>query len=74
MNDEPTIDITEAEPKAVRVNRREIKVGDRVFDTFGGTHEVVRVRHHKNVTTAVRDDGPAFTLVGDETITVLKEV
>lgn len=70
---EATVNITDAVHHAVRVERKQIRVGDIVFDTYGGQHKIVKVRHFKHTTTAVRDDGPSFSLVGRETITVVRE-
>ena len=48
-----------------------LEPGMSVFDVWGRTYEVVRVRHYKHVTLGYRAEGVEFGVDNDETITVL---
>lgn len=69
-----SVDITDVEQSATRINATELAVGDRVFDVFGGTHRVARVVK-KNRVEFYRDDQPTLreSLRNDDTITVIRE-
>lgn len=66
------VSITEAHPEATKLFARELRVGDRVFDVYGGTHALTHVRHYVHVTRTRRDDGPADTWDQDDILTVLR--
>lgn len=69
---EATVDITDVFAKAVKVKASEIKVGDFVFDTFGGTHEVTRIRELKDVRKIIRDDGMPCWWEPSKTVTIVR--
>jgi hypothetical protein len=56
-DDEPFVDIIDVEPTAMRIPVEQLRIGDVVFDVFGGEHEVVSVRLLKDGMRFVREDG-----------------
>jgi hypothetical protein len=58
MTTSPTVDITAAVPAAVRIPMADLRATDRVFDTHGGTHGLLWVRHYKRTVRFRRDDAP----------------
>jgi hypothetical protein len=68
---EPIVSITDVFPEAVKATADTIKVGDTVFDVFGGKHKVAKVRRYKHVTVCVRSDGDTFSVPAGSTITVI---
>ena len=62
--------ITDVVPGTVRIPRTDLRVGDTVFDIYGGRYRVEWVGQFKAHTRAKRDDGETFWLVLDDTITV----
>lgn len=73
MMDEATIALLDAFPNAVRVKARDVRVGDSVFDTFGGLHVIDRVKHHKHHVSIKRADcGYADRFGSEYTITIVR--
>lgn len=57
---------------AVRVPVTELRMGDRVFDTTGGTHELVKVVVSSQFTRTYRDDKTVPDVFANyETITII---
>lgn len=59
MSENVTVDITDVVPTAVKIAVTDLRPTDKVFDTHGGTHGLLWVRHHKHVVRFRRDDAPA---------------
>lgn len=71
MTDVPvTVDIVDVVPKARKIPARELKVGDALFDVYGGQHPIVSVQIRKNVSTK-RDDGWRDLFDPDDMVTVV---
>jgi hypothetical protein len=70
---EPTTSITDVFPEAVRIKGADLRVGDTVFDTFGGKHVLTKVRHYKHVAHIVRVDGGTSNVNRADTITVIRK-
>lgn len=70
-----TVDIADVTPEATQIQARDLEAGDKVFDTFGGTHELVCVRRLRNgLIHARRDDqATADSFEPAELITVIKK-
>lgn len=47
-NPEPTVDIAVVHPEAIRVDVADMTAGDVVFDVFGGTSSLVKVRPYRD--------------------------
>lgn len=75
---EAAVNIADVVAGAVRVEAHEVRVGDYLFDAFGGTHRVVDRRIYQGRKGSagrvrlVRDDGWADTLDRHESITILR--
>lgn len=75
MTDSATITITDAVPTAVRIPTSDLRATDRVFDTHGGTHGLLWVRHYKHVVRFRRADAPVDWVESRdrrETMTVIR--
>ncbi len=68
------VDITDVVAAAVKVQASELKVGDSLFDAFGGTHEIVDIRRRKNSQwiDTHRHDGYVDRWARTDTVTVLR--
>lgn len=67
-----TVLISEVEPSAERVRVDEVRPGDLVFDTFGGTHVVTSVRLYKRIVRIYRADHWDSSFLRTETITIIR--
>lgn len=56
---------------AVKAPAEDLRAGDSLFDTTGGTHLLTQVRHTKRLVKTTRQDGWTDTFVKTETITYL---
>lgn len=75
MSTEAIVNITDVEPRAVKILAGDLRVTDKVFDTFGGVHDLVYVRKYVHVVRFRRDDVPASYTESfdvDRTMTVLR--
>ena len=52
-----TADIVDVFPGACKVLASEIRIGDHLYDAFGGTHEVLERRRRGQWVDTVRHDG-----------------
>lgn len=70
---EATVDITDVVPAAQRIPVTAIVSGDKVFDTFGRTYDVIDVKMGANGRVYIkRADNPSvWDCIGDETITII---
>jgi hypothetical protein len=68
------VDIVDVVPEAVRTTAAELKVGDKVFDAFGGTHELKRVRTLVDGTISTKRDDHSHFEHWDptDTITIIR--
>ena len=71
-DDEATVNITDVEPDAIVVRGDELRNGDYVFDTNGGTYKIVMVTRVGNVVRFRRNDMHQGRIEADETITILR--
>ncbi|HTF53684.1 MAG TPA: hypothetical protein VK735_40080 [Pseudonocardia sp.] len=60
MDEQVTVDITDTNPKATRIPATDVKVGDRVFDVYGGTHRIVSVRPLKDGGASLRREDAEY--------------
>lgn len=68
-----TVSISHICPDAIKIYVRELREGDLVFDSFGGTHEVTEVRRRRDGWTHfAREDGEEYDWHSAGTITVLR--
>lgn len=69
-----TAEIAAVFPDAVKVEARELKLGDCLFDTFGGTHEIVEIERRKNSRwiQTTRLDGWVDHFERHDTVTILR--
>lgn len=68
----PTVDITEVQPDAIVVRGDELRSGDYVFDTNGGTYKLVLITRVGDVVRFRRNDFRQGSIRADETITILR--
>lgn len=72
MSDETTVNITDVEPKAVRVKGSDLKSGDRVFDVWGHSYKIRLVTPRKDGRISFRRSDFQQDWIGaDETITII---
>lgn len=67
------VEISDVERSTIKLAAQSVRVGDLVFDTFGGTHRVVSVRRYPHLVRIMRDDGWPITLERATLITVKRE-
>lgn len=59
-------------PAAEKVEARTLRVGDSLFDAYGGTHELVEVHRSRGWVDTVREDGWEDRFHGHDILTVLR--
>jgi uncharacterized UPF0160 family protein len=72
MSDDATVYITDVFPDAEVVKASTLRVGDTVFDVWGGRYTLAEVYHHHPRVHTVRSDGWPNVWLSDETLTVIR--
>lgn len=74
-HDQPVlVDISAVVPGTIQIKAKDLRVGDKVFDLFGGTHELAMVRTLKSGVVSTRRDDQRYTehWFPEDTITILR--
>lgn len=58
---------------STEVSRHDLRVSDKVLDRRGNVWGLIRVQQAPKYTSIIRDDGAHVVLLGDETISVLRD-
>jgi hypothetical protein len=67
-----TVDIVDVEPNAIQVRGRDLRRGDYVFDTNGGTYKIVSIYTKGTRVVFRRNDMHQDSIGTHETITILR--
>lgn len=67
-----TVTITQAVPQARKVSAKDVQVGDKVFDVYGGEHSIVKITPFKKVSRFYREDGAVWTWENGDTVMILR--
>lgn len=67
-----TCEIASAFPAAQKVEARELRVGDQLFDAFGGTHEIVEKTQRRGWVDTIRHDGWHDRFHQHDTVTIIR--
>jgi hypothetical protein len=67
------VDIVDVFSKAERIDIRDLRITDKVFDIFGNEYTLTKVKHYKHWVRFIRSDGePTFLYYSLGTMTVIR--
>lgn len=66
-----TVNIVDVVPDAIQVQGSQLRVGDEVFDAYGGTHEIRSVTPGEGGVWFVAHNGREY-IANDATITIMR--
>lgn len=71
MSDHVTVEISDVEPRSIKGTAEDLAVGDTLFDVWGDTHKITKVRKLKNGVKTTRDDGVTDVWQNGESVTFI---